>query len=83
MRAQPPAAPRRAAIHFGLHFPKLDADLYLPAILEGFLAPARSCASSGEKKMPTPVESVDLSMISTPKPSFQRADKYDGAPLNL
>jgi len=22
---------------FGLHFPKLDADLYIPAILEGFL----------------------------------------------
>ena len=22
---------------FGLHFPKLDADLYVPAILEGFL----------------------------------------------
>ena len=22
---------------FGIHFPKLDADLYLPAILEGFL----------------------------------------------
>jgi len=22
---------------FGLHFPKLDADLYLPALLEGFL----------------------------------------------
>jgi hypothetical protein len=22
---------------FGIHFPKLDADLYVPAILEGFL----------------------------------------------
>ncbi len=24
---------------FGLHFPKLDADIYLPALLEGFLGP--------------------------------------------
>jgi hypothetical protein len=37
---------------FGLHFPKLDADLYLPAILEGFFgskkwAAARLGASGG------------------------------------
>jgi hypothetical protein len=37
---------------FGLHFPKLDADLYLPALLEGFFgsskwAAARLGASGG------------------------------------
>lgn len=26
---------------FGIHFPKLDADLYLPALLEGFLGSRR------------------------------------------
>jgi hypothetical protein len=26
---------------FGIHFPKLDADLYLPALLEGFLGSKR------------------------------------------
>ena len=26
---------------FGIHFPKLDADLYLPALLEGFLGTKR------------------------------------------
>ncbi len=26
---------------FGIHFPKLDADLYLPALLEGFLGSNR------------------------------------------
>jgi hypothetical protein len=30
---------------FGIHFPKLDADLYLPAILEGFLGSKRWMAS--------------------------------------
>lgn len=30
----------------GLHFPKLDADLYLPALLEGFLGSRRWMASS-------------------------------------
>src|SRR5580698_6544753 len=30
---------------FGLHFPKLDADLYLPAILEGFLGSRKWMAS--------------------------------------
>lgn len=27
----------------GLHFPKLDADLYLPALLDGFLGSRRWC----------------------------------------
>jgi hypothetical protein len=26
---------------FGIHFPKLDADIYLPALLEGFLGSKR------------------------------------------
>ena len=30
---------------FGIHFPKLDADLYLPAILEGFLGSTSWLAS--------------------------------------
>jgi Protein of unknown function (DUF2442) len=30
---------------FGLYFPKLDADLYLPALLEGFLGSKRWMAS--------------------------------------
>lgn len=30
---------------FGLHFPKLDADLYLPALLEGFLGSRRWMAA--------------------------------------
>jgi len=30
---------------FGIHFPKLDADLYLPAILEGFLGSKQWMAS--------------------------------------
>jgi hypothetical protein len=38
---------------FGIHFPKLDADLYLPALLEGFLGSrkwmARRLGSSGGK----------------------------------
>lgn len=31
---------------FGIHFPRLDADLYLPAILEGFLGSKKWMASS-------------------------------------
>jgi Protein of unknown function (DUF2442) len=30
---------------FGLHFPKLDADLYLPGLLQGFLGSKRWMAS--------------------------------------
>jgi hypothetical protein len=30
---------------FGIHFPKLDADLYLPALLEGFLGSKQWMAS--------------------------------------
>jgi len=30
---------------FGIHFPKLDADIYLPALLEGFLGSKRWMAS--------------------------------------
>ncbi|MGA7381963.1 MAG: DUF2442 domain-containing protein [Terriglobales bacterium] len=30
---------------FGMHFPKLDADLYLPALLEGFLGSKRWMAA--------------------------------------
>src|SRR5580704_433099 len=30
---------------FGIHFPKLDADLYLPALLQGFLGSRRWMAS--------------------------------------
>jgi hypothetical protein len=30
---------------FGIHFPKLDADLYLPAILQGFLGSQKWIAS--------------------------------------
>jgi len=30
---------------FGIHFPKLDADLYLPGLLEGFLGSQRWMAS--------------------------------------
>lgn len=30
---------------FGLHFPKLDADLYLPALLEGFFGSKRWMAA--------------------------------------
>jgi hypothetical protein len=35
---------------FGLHFPKLDADIYLPALLEGFLgAKSWMAARLGER----------------------------------
>lgn len=42
---------------FGLHFPKLDADLYLPALLEGFLGSKRWMAermgaAGGKSKSP-------------------------------
>jgi len=30
---------------FGIHFPKLDADIYLPALLEGFLGSRKWMAS--------------------------------------
>jgi hypothetical protein len=30
---------------FGIHFPKLDADIYLPALLEGFLGSKRWMAA--------------------------------------
>ena len=30
---------------FGIHFPKLDADIYLPALLDGFLGSKRWMAS--------------------------------------
>jgi hypothetical protein len=30
---------------FGIHFPKLDADIYLPALLEGFLGSRKWIAS--------------------------------------
>jgi hypothetical protein len=32
---------------FGIHFPKLDADLYLPALLEGFLGSKKWMARLG------------------------------------
>ena len=31
---------------FGLHFPKIDADLYLPALLDGFLGSERWMAAA-------------------------------------
>lgn len=31
---------------YGIHFPRLDADLYLPALLEGFLGSKRWMASA-------------------------------------
>ena len=34
----------------GIHFPLLDADLYLPALLEGFLGSQRWAASNNGKK---------------------------------
>jgi len=34
----------------GIHFPLLDADLYLPALLEGFLGSQRWVASNNGKK---------------------------------
>jgi hypothetical protein len=44
----------------GLHFPKLDADLYLPALLEGFMGSRkwmarRLGASGGKSKSPAKV----------------------------
>lgn len=42
---------------FGIHFPKLDADLYLPALLEGFLGSrkwmARRLGAAGGKSRST------------------------------
>jgi uncharacterized protein DUF2442 len=35
----------------GLHFPKLDADLYLPALLEGFLGSPRWIAQQMTQRM--------------------------------
>jgi hypothetical protein len=49
----------------GLHFPKLDADLYLPALLEGFLGSRRCMASAmgkaGGKAAQSPAAGSDLS----------------------
>jgi Protein of unknown function (DUF2442) len=47
----------------GIHFPKLDADLYLPALLEGFFGSrawmaARLGASGGRSKSPAKVSAA-------------------------
>lgn len=43
----------------GLHFPALDADLYLPALLNGFLGSRRLSLSSAETLMAV-IERVQL-----------------------
>jgi hypothetical protein len=51
---------------FGLHFPKLDADLYVPAILEGFLG--------SRKWMAARLGAVGGSSRSKPKAAAARAN---------
>ena len=61
---------------FGLHFPKLDADLYVPAILEGFLG--------SRKWMATRLGAVGGSARSKPKAAAARANgSLGGRPRKL
>jgi len=61
---------------FGLHFPKLDADLYLPAILEGFLG--------SRKWMAARLGTAGGSSRSKPKAAAARANgSLGGRPRKL
>jgi Protein of unknown function (DUF2442) len=61
---------------FGLHFPKLDADLYVPAILEGFLG--------SRKWMAARLGSAGGSVRSKPKAAAARANgSLGGRPRKL
>jgi hypothetical protein len=61
---------------FGLHFPKLDADLYVPAILEGFLG--------SRKWMAARLGTAGGSSRSKPKAAAARANgSLGGRPRKL
>ena len=61
---------------FGLHFPKLDADLYVPAILEGFLG--------SRKWMAARLGAAGGSVRSKPKAAAARANgSLGGRPRKL
>jgi hypothetical protein len=61
---------------FGLHFPKLDADLYVPAILEGFLG--------SRKWMAARLGAAGGSSRSKPKAAAARANgSLGGRPRKL
>jgi hypothetical protein len=61
---------------FGLHFPKLDADLYVPAILEGFLG--------SRKWMAARLGAAGGSSRSKPKAAAARANgALGGRPRKL
>jgi hypothetical protein len=61
---------------FGLHFPMLDADLYIPAILEGFLG--------SRKWMAARLGSAGGSSRSKPKATAARANgSLGGRPRKL
>jgi hypothetical protein len=60
---------------YGIHFPKLDADLYLPALLEGFL---------GSKWMAARLGAAGGSSRSKPKAAAARANgSLGGRPRKL
>src|SRR5207302_1840784 len=61
---------------FGIHFPKLDADLYLPAILQGFLGSQKWMAS--RLQMPRPGVSEDHL-----RPGIFAARKFGASPRPL
>ena len=61
---------------FGLHFPRLDADLYVPAILEGFLG--------SRKWMAARLGAAGGSSRSKPKAAASRANgSLGGRPKKL
>jgi Protein of unknown function (DUF2442) len=61
---------------FGLHFPKLDADLYVPALLEGFLG--------SRKWMAARLGAAGGSVRSKPKAAAARANgSLGGRPRKL
>jgi hypothetical protein len=60
----------------GIHFPKLDADIYLPALLEGFLGSKRWVAAAHGK--------IGGSVSSTAKAAAARRNgKLGGRPRKI
>ncbi|MGP8250914.1 MAG: DUF2442 domain-containing protein [Terracidiphilus sp.] len=63
---------------FGIHFPKLDADIYIPALLEGFLGSRKWMASrlgavGGRSKSPAKVAAAKRNGQSGGRPRKREA----------
>jgi len=64
---------------FGIHFPKLDADLYLPALLEGFLGSkkwmaARLGAVGGRSRSAAKASASRINGMRGGRPKHKRAE---------